>query len=113
MESVQRAIVAIRKREPAIHLLNQIPDEIVPLFLSRIIDAAIADEPQPDVLEWVWQRGGEKAITTMTVIRANLHTNLWVFDWLLTKKPDIFSWEYCSFWEVLARQTTAFDCIYS
>jgi hypothetical protein len=109
MEPVQLAIDAVRRREPATHLLDQIPRENVRPALVQIFAVASADELQPDVLEWVRQQhAGETTIIMMALARMNLR----VLDWLLTKKPDIFSWEYCAFWVVLSRKTTAFNDFY-
>jgi hypothetical protein len=107
------ALAAVRRRAPAVHLLDRISCERScthkSLFLSHIIDAAIAGELQPDVLEWVRQRAEMRL-----VIRAIMTANLRVFDWLLTKKPDIFSWEYYAFWGLIpGPQAAAFVAVHS
>jgi len=103
------ALAAVCRRAPAMHLLDRISPRraCAPSFLLRVVNAT-ANEPLPDVLEWVLQRN-EIMLTVIAITEAKLQ----VLDWLLTRKPDIFSWEHHAFWAWLEPRTAAFAAIYS
>jgi hypothetical protein len=93
---------AIAARESTTSLLERLfersdcaSSSITYLLLSFAMQNA--DKPlHEETLEWFRRRGCEAQI----VCTAILQSQSWrVYDWLLTKKPDIFSWDYCGIWE--------------
>jgi hypothetical protein len=88
---------AIRAGEPTTCLLDQLDDgSRLDVSVRILLCSAMRSLPTPHIetIEWLWRRGHEKEI----VVSAYIFNPRPILQWLITKKPDITSWDYCGIW---------------
>jgi hypothetical protein len=98
--NLHRVRRAIADRQPTAHLLKRL-NCASPGIVDTLLFDSMRDLNLPlheETLEWFRLRGCESQIVDIAIFQGQ---SCRVYEWLATKKPDVFSWDYCGVWKAV------------